>query len=87
MAGMIPRPVCNINQGAGHASQKLLILRIFPKDCAKLFVLEHRIVVIGLSDTPPANLPHYEGEPLKACQMLDTVRLKGNRSIRIRRSL
>ena len=38
----------------------------------KALRLEHRIVVIGLSDTPPANLPHYEGEPLKACQMLDT---------------
>ena len=32
----------------------------------KALRLEHRIVVIGLSDTPPANLPHYEGEPLKA---------------------
>lgn len=50
----------------------------------KALRLEHRIVVIGLSDTPPANLPHYEGEPLKACQMLDTVALKGNRSIRFR---
>ena len=26
----------------------------------KALRLEHRIVVIGLSDTPPANLPHYE---------------------------
>ena len=43
----------------------------------KALRLEHRIVVIGLSDTPPANLPHYEGEPLKACQMLDTVRFEG----------
>ena len=43
----------------------------------KALRLEHRIVVIGLSDPPPANLPHYEGEPLKACQMLDTVRFEG----------
>lgn len=38
---------------------------------------EYRTVVTGLSDTPPANLPHYGGEPFKACQVLDTVHFEG----------
>lgn len=40
--------------------------------------LEHRIVVMGLSETVPANLKRYDGPKVKACQMIDTVRFEGS---------
>ena len=43
----------------------------------KTLRLEHKIVAMGLSDNPPANLTRYTGPAIKACQMIDLCRFEG----------